>query len=252
MKRLMMASLFAGVAGAAQAEVDEPWRFQLTPYAWGAGLSGEVQPDSRLPSVEFEKSFGDILENLDVAFFLNGTARKGRFVLFGDATYARVTEDHTFTIPALPLTVPVEVGITQASATFAAGYSVVNRPEFVLDVLGGGRLWHVEGDVDVDINLPSPLPTAVSESLTWVDPIVGARARLQLAPDWSVIGYADVGGFGAGSESTWQAVGTVNYRINDRFYLSAGYRHMAFEYDDDGIDLEVELSGPLLGATVRF
>jgi hypothetical protein len=29
-------------------------------------------------------------------------------------------------------------------------------------------------------------------------------------------------------------VGTVNYRINDRFYLSAGYRHMAFEYETTG------------------
>ena len=58
---------------------------------------------------------------------------------------------------------------------------------------------------------------------------------------------------GAGGFSvTWQAVGTLNYQVADQVYLSAGYRHMSFDYRKDGMILDVDMTGPLFGATFRF
>lgn len=261
MKGRLLLGICAWLAAGA-AHADESWRFQVTPYIWGPGLGGDVQPISRLPPVHFDRSLGEILDNLDAAFFMNVTARKDRFVFFGDFTYANLTEDHSFTIPSIhvggitipSVHVPVDVKISQSSMTVAGGYSVIDQPQFVLDLLGGARLWHVEAEIDIPVHIPHfpHLPTSASETRTWVDPIIGARARLQLTPDWSLIGYADVGGFGAGSDTTWQAVGTINYRVTDKFFVSAGYRHMAFDYDKDGLNLDVEMGGPLVGVTVRF
>jgi hypothetical protein len=62
----------------------------------------------------------------------------------------------------------------------------------------------------------------------------------------------DVGGFGAGSELTWQALGTVTYRATDWLDLRAGYRHLGVERSRNRTDIDVGLSGPIVGALYRF
>ena len=85
-----------------------------------------------------------------------------------------------------------------------------------------------------------------------VDPVIAVRGNVAIAPRWSVIGYADIGGFGAGSRSTSQFLATGNYKASERLYLSAGYRHLHVDYRSDGRRADVVMSGPLLGATMRF
>lgn len=91
-----------------------------------------------------------------------------------------------------------------------------------------------------------------SPELSFVDPIVAARANIGLAPRWSVIAYGDFGGFGAGSKRTSQLLGTINYQASDSLYLSAGYRHLHVDHRSGGTRVDVVMSGPLLGATWRF
>lgn len=88
-----------------------------------------------------------------------------------------------------------------------------------------------------------------SPGLSFVGPIIGARANIGLAPRWSVIAYGDIGGFGAGSKSTSQLLGTINYQASEGLYLSAGYRHLHVDHRTDGTRIDVVMSGPLLGAT---
>jgi hypothetical protein len=64
--------------------------------------------------------------------------------------------------------------------------------------------------------------------------------------------HADIGGFGIGSDSTWQVVATANYQISKALHLSAGYRHLAVDRDESGTRIDISMSGPLLGATWRF
>lgn len=63
---------------------------------------------------------------------------------------------------------------------------------------------------------------------------------------------ADIGGFGVGADFTWQVLGTVNYLLTDHLSVSAGYKHLAIDYDDDGYVFDATLSGPVLGITYRF
>jgi opacity protein-like surface antigen len=62
----------------------------------------------------------------------------------------------------------------------------------------------------------------------------------------------DIGGFSVGSDFTWQTVAAVNYALSDRVSVSAGYRHLTVDYEDGGQLLDIELSGPLVGATLKF
>jgi len=244
---LLPALLVAAQFLARPAHAEDGWRFQVTPYAWAPSLSGTVKPRPFLPTASFDRPFSDILENLDGAFFVSGTARYDRFVIFGDFTWSAVTEQDRIALPFAPFGFDVHGQVRQLSATLAGGYSVVARPEFTLDLLAGARLWHIDASVNI-----RGTGLAASKSDTWLDPVLAARARWQFAPDWSVIAYTDVGGFGAGSNLTWQAVGTLNYRVNDRVFLSAGYRHMALDYDRGGMKLDIDMTGPLIGATFRF
>ena len=243
---------FILLAGAVHAQ--DAWRFQVTPYVWGPSLQGHVSPAARLPRVSFDKSLGSIFDDLNAAFFLNGSARRGRFVLLADLTYSDLSEKHAWTldVPVVPreIRVSAEVGLKMTAATFAAGYSVVDRADFVLDLLAGARIWHADANLDIPNRIPR-LPDSFSQSGSWAEPIVAVRARYQFAPAWSAIGYADYGA-GVESDTTWQAVGTVNYAFNDHWFASAGYRALALEFDDGGFEFDSTLGGPLLGVTYRF
>ena len=45
---------------------------------------------------------------------------------------------------------------------------------------------------------------------------------------------------------------TLGYQLHDRIFAHAGYRHMRFDYENGDFLYDVDLSGPIVGATVRF
>lgn len=240
---LILALGLAALSMASQAHADRGgWRFQVTPYAWMAGLAGDVRPTAQAPTISTSHPFGDVLDDLDGALFLTGSARRDRWVLFGDLTWASLSHEG-----ALAPGVAVEGKLRQRSFTGAVGYQVVSQPDHRLDLLAGGRAWRIEAEVAVPA-----LGLGARDTERWVDPILAARLRSRLAPEWSTILHADMGGFGVGADSTWQLVATANYAVSDAFHLSAGYRHLAVERDEAGTRIDVSMSGPLLGATWRF
>ncbi|WP_249979187.1 hypothetical protein [Vreelandella olivaria] len=238
---IALSVILAGQAANANAQ-ESPWRFQLTPYIWMAGLSGDMRPLENAPTISTSRSFSEVLDDLDGAFFMAGSARRDRLVLFGDITWASLSHEG-----ALPPGIAAEGKLRQRSVTAAAGYQVVSTPSQHLDLLAGARAWRLEAEVNV-----SALGVSASETERWVDPILAARLRSTWTPRWSTLVHADIGGFGIGSDNTWQAVATANYQISDTLHLSAGYRHLAVDRDESGTRIDVTMSGPLLGATWRF
>lgn len=68
---------------------------------------------------------------------------------------------------------------------------------------------------------------------------------------WSTLLYRDVGGFGAGSEFTWQLLTVVNDQVRDHLFLSAGCRQLTVDYRHHVQRLNLRMSGPVLDATLR-
>ncbi|MCZ0963553.1 hypothetical protein [Paracoccus benzoatiresistens] len=192
--------------------------------------------------MSFDKSFSDVLEDLDAAFFLAAYARKDRFVVLGDLSYAASSKSGL-----IPPGLPAEAELRQRSLTLAAGWRAIDSGGLALDVLGGVRPWKIKAEVSVANG-------AISRSgdKDFVDPIVALRANYTLAPRWSAIAYVDHGVTGMGSEKTTQVLGTVNYQMTDQAYLSVGYRRLDVDYRSGGTRVDATMAGPLLGLTWRF
>lgn len=238
---------------ATPSHAQDDWRFQVTPYLWGTSLDGDIDPGQGLPTISIDRSQSDVIDAMEAALFVTGTARKGRFVALGDLSYASLSEKDDVKIPAFgpDFKLPIKTEVKLAAATLVAGYTTVDTAELTMDLMAGARFWHA--DVSTKATDPVPgLPDKLSGDDSWTDPVLAARARYRIAEDWTVIAYGDYGGFGVNSDETWQVAATLNYRVNDTIFLSGGYRVLALDYTKDGVTLDTRLGGPLIGATFRF
>ena len=98
-----------------------------------------------------------------------------------------------------------------------------------------------------------------ARTLEWVDPVVGARLRHRSASgsEFNLVG--DVGGFGAGSEFSWQAVATYGFDVNcfgTTMRSVVGYRALYVDYSENGQHgkngFDWMQHGPLLGVAFRW
>lgn len=244
--------------------------FQISPYVWMTGLKGDVSPFKLAPTVEVDKSFGDVLKDIDFAGFVDFYYRQDRFVFSGDIMYVNVSDAQAVgpkrfdaSIIGLPLdfdisNAKIKVNSTTFNSTLTAGYRLVDEPNVSFDLLGGVRLWRVSNEVSIAANVSlDGLPIAdgtlsLKKSFGWVDPIIAARSMIAITDKISVLLNADIGGFGAGSKLTWQVLGTVNYSFNENWAASIGYKHMAVNYDRGGRVFDTKLSGPVMAVTYRF
>lgn len=240
------------------------WALQITPYIWAASLKGHISPFQRGPTIGIEKSFSDVLDDLNFGGFINIRGRYERFIFSGDIMYVNTSDSHSmgplpsFTIPGVGVipaggNADAVVDSKQFTATAMAGYRIVDAPQLTLDALGGVRFWYISNDVTIDGSLGQNSGSAsYGESFNWADPLLGLRAFLSLTDKLSIQVQADIGGFGAGSDFTWSAMATANYRVTEHLSASLGYKVLDVDYNHGGHVYDTRLSGPVLGVTYRF
>lgn len=218
--------LLASGALAAEARAQEGWSLEVEPYVWVPDLVGEGSADDS-PEADFEIDYpGELSAALPLALRLE--APGGASLLF-DGLYARWRDDDGSTRTETELSlVEAGIGLPLRGFGLTAGLRAV---ELELDVEIGG--------------------TDTDGSAGWIDPWVGGRGALPLGRGWSLRGWGDVGGFGVGSDFTWQAAGLVAWS-SARWRVEFGYRALAVDFDDEGIDTELLAHGPLLGVALSF
>ena len=223
------------------------WTFTATPYVWVAGLKGDLATIGGLPPAEVDASFSDIIENTDMAVMLGIEARTDRWGVLLDLVYLGVSQSAD--TPG-PLFGEAELESTTLFATVAGAYRFVQQDRIAVDALGGVRAWRVDTELDFSAGL---LPGQnAQEDETWVDPVLGLRAIVDIGNGFSVLALADIGGFDVGSDQTWEVLATLNYQLRDWLSLRAGYRHLEVDYRNDGFVFDVEMSGPIFGVGLRF
>ncbi len=237
-----MAVLIAGPAAAQ----GPGWSFAVSPYAWVPGITASV--GTAWGTVEVEKTSSDVLSKLDLAFMGAFEARKGRWGLIADLFYADLSQSR-----ATPLGLLFSRGRIETEARALSGYAayrVAQNKRFTADLMAGLRV----NSIDLDLSLAPGLLAAqrVGVSETWVDPLIGGRASVAITDRWFVTAFADVGGFSAASDLTWQVLTTLGYQFNERWSVEGGWRFVSIKKEIEGRDVEIDFSGPLLGATARF
>lgn len=268
--------------------VANPWRIDITPYGWMPSLNGSSAIKGHTADVD-ASFFGDIIHRkipkelfgLMTAF----EARNDRFAILGDFVYMKIGASkggaRSVTlgpIATLGVSANFDTTIKMVITELAAAYELARwgspaGSATSIDIFGGGRLWwqQAEASLDVTATLALALPrqnfaisgsraVAASGDVTWIDPIVGMRLRHQFTPGHELTLSGDVGGFGVGSELSWQAVGAYRFTLAHAYSATwsgmLGYRALYVDYSKGAGDTLYQFDmlqhGPIVGISARF
>ena len=267
----------------------DKWQFSFTPYGWMININGDAT--ARGHTVDINENFFQIVEKSDslLAWMSYFEARKGRLAVFTDVVWAdlgfpgrfQVQKNPIAQLPDAVLNVKGKAQLDYQQTIIQSGvaYEVVRWQGApgsftALDLMGSARYWNQE--VDLSLRLTGTLTAdleqlglqvkrsrrvaiARSGDLEWVDPVVGARLRHQMAPGKELRLEGDVGGFGAGSEFSWQVVGTYGFDakfLGTPMHTVIGYRALAVDYSENGRygknGLDIVQHGPVMGVTLSW
>jgi len=254
-------ALVASVACAPQASSQETtsgeWEFEIIPYFWMAGLSGDATIKGSDSHVSM--SSGDVRDKLDFGAQAHLEARRDKWGIFFDFTYLDMSQDGQLEDPNVG---PVNdnVGFQEWLIELGGRYQLATRPlekkrVIFLDALGGGRYWYMNADfATTDPRFDSSFDRSASEN--WFDPFVGLRLGANLTKSLLLVSRGDVGGLGVGSKFSWNASVVIGYSIPRQVSAWMGYRALAVDYEngsgDERFALDMTMYGPMIGVGFYF
>jgi len=231
----LVAVLVAGATTPALAQPgSDEWNVLVAPYLMGAAMSGTTTV--RGVGVDIDMSASDIFSNLQFGAMGIVVARKGLWGFGADAIWMALgtTVDDT------------NVDVNQGAFAFYG----LRQLGPAADVTFGLRV----NTLQDELTFKGPDVTR-RQNKTWVDPIAGVTLR---TPAGRVQGrlYTEIGGFGAGSDFTWQVFPTLSIRLAEKASLEFGYRWLDIDYAAgdglDGFGYDMLTQGPVFGFGFRF
>lgn len=231
--------------GAAQTTNPHPWRVTIAPYAWLTSMDGNLTVKGVKADADAD-FYDDILGDLSVAGMILAEVQRDRLAFGVNFVGARLESSNN------------NIDTTQDSVNLAlsATYFLVDKPRsadggigYRLGPLAGLRYTYIRAEVDLG-NFRT-----VDSNEDWVDPFVGARGALDLSERWGLVAEADIGGFGVGSDISWNAQAYAGYKTSVfglRTSLALGYRAMHQDYDHGDFKYDVTTYGPIIGAVFTF
>lgn len=229
----------------ASPQAEKNWWWNSTSYGWLTDITGDIG----IRGYKFPANVGmdDVLSDLDFAYMSYNEIGYKRWSLGLDVVYAKLSDGKSFAVG--PISGESSFDLEEALITTRLQYRVVDNGTLKLDVFGGFR-WNYY-DVDLEVNTPRrDIHRGGNED--WFDVIVGARAVVQLGDRWFLQGMGDIGGFGAESDLTWQAVAGFGYKFTPRISGLLGYRAMGVDYDKGGFLMDTVSHGPAAGLSFSF
>jgi hypothetical protein len=231
-----------------EAAARKKWQFATIGYIWFAAANGKTDVIGPVEPVDLDMSFGDVLKNFKFAFMGAAEVRHDRLVFLGDLMFVHLGGDQGIGIRD-PDFLRAELDSRTTAVTLVGGYRVADEGPVKVDLLAGGRL----NRFNTTLQLEGPNREAEGQvKQTWFDPVIAARVGAPLGGKWSASLYGDVGGFGIGSDITWQAIGTVNYDVNHKLRLGVGWRTFKIHYDRGDFLYDVAQNGPVIVFRTAF
>ncbi len=257
--QLLLVAGVTGIAGAVYAEevpnpmplvVENQWRGSITPYLWLINISGTVARDGNtLGSVNLDSS--TLLSKLNVAAMVEGEVHRGNWGLWGDLVYSQLSNQAShLTIGQTSL--ETKTTLTTGIYDIAATYTLHSSPSAYVDGLLGARI--LNQDTSVNLSLGGPLPDGVSRnsSSTVTNAIVGFKGRVRISDsEWFVPFYLDVGGGGAHTNVTSQAMVGIGkaYSWGD---VTFALKNVYYQLSQNKVTSDLDLYGAAIAVTFRF
>lgn len=261
----------------------DPWRFNAALYGWGINIGGSVT--ARGQTVDTNASIIDLFQKSQslgalMAYF---EADKGKAGMYVDFVYANLSFGANTTAYRNPI---AGLQIT-ASANAALNYKLFivemggvyelyrwqhsEASSTAIDGLMAFRYWNnsvaatFDASATVDfsrLNFERSFGLAIAraDTIQWVDPVFGVRVRHQFTPHQEFTVRGDIGGFGLGSQFSWQAVAVYSYawELDGGQKLAAllGFRALGVNYSSgsglNAVGINETLYGPIIGISYRF
>ncbi|MGA7410226.1 MAG: hypothetical protein WBW33_07055 [Bryobacteraceae bacterium] len=250
---MAMFSLLAGTSLAQTAlegdfskdiSADKDWHFLITPYLWFAGINGDMTLGSH--EVNFNVPFKDIFNNLKFGVMATEEVRKGRIVFLSDQLYLQVGTQKVKEVAGFPQ----ELTVNASNNTFywdnEIGYRGVATDRFNLDALVGIQYWYV--DTSLSANPPLTDSGVHSQSVGFVNPVLAMRAQVKIYKNLGGFVKGDIGGYGAGSDLTGQALAGIGFPVK-KIGLDFGYRRLYLDQTHKQLSQQITLQGLFLGVT---
>lgn len=238
---LILSFLFTGFAQETEVEKKESgWEFDLTPYLWFSGLSGDLSFRDRSTPVKLE--FSDLVSNLKFGIMLHGEARSGRWIILSDIVYIKLGNEDQIDLTQTP----TELSMDEIIFELGGGYNILNSQDWLfVDVIGGIRYFDLSTQLDIGTR------RAIDRTDNVTDPFIGVRFRT-VGEKWINSARIDAGGFGIGSEVSWKANIIIGYRFSDLFSLLGGLQGYGIDYEKDTFGLDVVQGGFAIGGNFSF
>jgi hypothetical protein len=218
----------------------ESWQSLVEPFMWlPTSVAVRVTAKSFNVSTNFNAS--DILRAVQFAGFLHGEVWKGRLGLFADLMYLNFMETRrasSFSLFA-PSDLNLEGGF-QAAAVEAGGFYRFGKEPVTFDVLAGIRYINIEAHAEAGL-------LVANGDASFIEPLIGGNLRFRLSRRWDLSVSGDAGGFGLGSELTYDSRATIRYRFSKLADLGVGYRYVGVEYKKYGFTFDSQIAGPVVG-----
>ena len=179
----------------------------------GTAAAGPVE-------AEVDLSASQLIENLQFGAMLNYRSEAEKFAVTADVIFMGLGASREGTNGLQTTKVDVDQWIAQAHGSW--------RVTPVFEALAGLRFTSVSGTT-----ILTPVRGDVRSAgftKSWIDPIVGVRAKAPVGKGWSLEGYGDIGGFGVGCDLTWMLQGRVNWQVSPVVGVGLGYRALYQDY----------------------
>jgi hypothetical protein len=240
----IVASLL-GICSAAATAAEGDWRHTVFVYGMGAAIDGEATIGDI--TVPVDVSISEVFDALEMGAMLAYRADNGTWSVTVDTTFMGLG------------------GTGEGPAGFLKGD--VDIDQFTLmGTLGRRVAPHLEAlfslsyfDLSTDLKITGPLETrTASDDASWVDPMLGLQYTVPFADAWRFGLRGDVGGFGIGSDLSYQVLASFRWQANERLGVVAGYRLIGFDYENGNKNgnhyqrFDLVEQGPLLGVTISF
>jgi hypothetical protein len=224
------------------------WHVDWVPiYLWFSGLEGNVGALGYVAPVNV--SFSQVFSQLNIGYMSILDVRRKRIGLLTDLVFISVSSDQK--------TTPVGnlySGFTANAKTFfvdpEAYYRLIEKDRGSVDVVAGARFWRLDNSLDFLQGTASA--ASVGQTQSWADPVLGARFRLNLKKNWFADLKGDAGGFGVGSQLTYQIYSGIGKELKQKYSLLLGYRYLYVDYTNGGFLYGIRMNGMLAGFNVRF
>ncbi len=244
MRNKVAVGLICGVlaAGVAQGQVQQGLEYSITPFLWGSALNGNVQMGA--VGGEVDASISDVLDAADLVVPIHFEAKGPVWTLLAEVNYAALSQDLADMSGASG-----ELEVDMLIAELLSGYEIGR----FTDLLFGIRYVSLDNTLSFSgAAVPVAQGRRFSAKQDWVDPVVGIRYAGPIGRRWSFSLRVDAGGFGLGSDLTWNVRSGFGVELSEVTSILLGWHYFDTDYDDKQFVYDMTQSGPEIGFRFKF